>query len=222
MRKVLLFCGIGGPVLYIASDVIASMRLKGYSYVSQVVSELSAVGAPTARFLQATGAVYCLLLIAFGIGVVLSADRSRMLRITGYVIIADAAIAPLGSFVPMTPRGAERALTDVLHLVYVAAIVLLMIAYIAFGAAARGKVFRVYSVATIVAMIVSVVATSLYAPRIAAQLPTPGVGLIERVSVYGPVLWLLVLATDLLRPSKHFLAAFPPLGVRSDRMIRER
>ena len=207
MKRFLLMCGIAGPLLFIAGDIAAALRQQGYSYVSQVVSELSAVGAPTRTFVMTVGALYAVLLFAFGIGVVKSADQSRPLRIAGIVLMADAVVGSLGAFVPMNPRGAERSLTDVLHLVYVAAIILLMMGYIAFGAAARGTAFRIYSIATIAAMLLCGSITAMYAQRIAARLPTPGVGLIERVSVYGPVVWVVVLAVALLR---------------SDRMIRRR
>ena len=208
MRKILLACGIAAPILYIAADIVASLRLEGYSYVDQVVSELSAVGAPTRSFLAATGIAYTALVSAFAIGVIASSGRDRPLRIAGIVMLADAVVGFAGGWLfPMNPRGAERTLTDTMHLVYVAVIVLLMVGYIAFGAAARGKSFRIYSIATIVAMFVSVAWTAMLAPRIAAQEPTPLVGLIERVSVYGPVVWLLVLAVVLLRASMKRTAA---------------
>ena len=195
MRKALLVCGVVAPLLYIAADIVAAMRYPGYSYVSQVVSELSAVGAPTQRLLFATGAIYGVLVIAFGIGVLL--DRS--MRAVGLLIVVDALVGSLGAVVPMNPRGSNGSLTDTLHLVYVVAIVGLMIAYIAVGASKRGKAFRVYSIATIVALLLFFALTTLYVPRISAGLPTPGVGLVERVSVYAPVVWLLVFAIVVLR-----------------------
>ena len=38
----------------------------------------------------------------------------------------------------------------------------------------------------------------MQASRVAAQMPTPWLGVMERVSVYAPMLWVLVLAAVLL------------------------
>lgn len=210
MRKVLLACGIAAPVVYIAADVAASMLLEGYSYVDQVVSELSAVGAPTRSFLAVTGVVYSALVLAFAIGVIATSRGDRALRTAGIVMLADVVVAFAGGWLfPMNPRGAERTLTDTMHIVYVIAMLLLMFAYIGFGAIALRGAFRVYSIATVAAMIVSVAWTFMLAPRIATQEPTPWIGIIERVSVYGPVVWLLVLAIVLLQTRRYSPAGSP-------------
>ena len=45
----------------------------------------------------------------------------------------------------------------------------------------------------------------MQAPRVEAQLPTPWLGVIERISVYSPMLWILVLAIILLQTEKKDL-----------------
>jgi hypothetical protein len=74
-----------------------------------------------------------------------------------------------------------------------------MMLFIGFGAAARGKWFRSYSIGTILAMAVFGALTGLQVPRIAAGLPAPWCGVIERVAYYSPFLWMLVFAVVLLR-----------------------
>lgn len=46
-------------------------------------------------------------------------------------------------------------------------------------------------------------ATFLYAPRLAANLPTPGMGLLERIDLGAYLLWVAVLAVALLRREHH-------------------
>lgn len=46
--KVLLICGIIIPIFYISIDTISALLYTGYSYIDQAISELSAIGAPTA------------------------------------------------------------------------------------------------------------------------------------------------------------------------------
>jgi hypothetical protein len=74
VRKVLLGYGIALSLLYVVINVVAAMRYPGYDSVSQTVSELSAIGAPTRDMWVAAAIVYELLVIAFRIGVWMSAD----------------------------------------------------------------------------------------------------------------------------------------------------
>ena len=87
VRKVLLVCGIVSSTLYFAADVLASLRYPGYSYTDQVISELSAVGAPTRPLLVPLYLAYSVLVIAFGVGVWSSADPTRALRGVGALLV---------------------------------------------------------------------------------------------------------------------------------------
>ena len=70
---------------------------------------------------------------------------------------------------------------------------------VGFGAAAFGKRFRVYSIATIVIVLACGAVTGTYASRVQADLPTPWVGVWERISIAVFMGWIAVLATSLLR-----------------------
>jgi uncharacterized membrane protein len=71
-------------------------------------------------------------------------------------------------------------------------------AAIGFGAAAFGKRFRFYSIATVVILVAFGALTGLDGPRIAANLPTPWVGVWERINIGVFLLWVVVLAVALL------------------------
>jgi hypothetical protein len=62
------------------------------------------------------------------------------------------------------------------------------------------KRFRLYSVATILVLVVTGGLTATQASRLEANLPTPWAGLMERISIGGYLLWQVVLATVLMRP----------------------
>ena len=47
LRKALLACGILSSLLYAVMTVVIGMQWEGYSHASRVISELSAIGAPT-------------------------------------------------------------------------------------------------------------------------------------------------------------------------------
>jgi len=74
-----------------------------------------------------------------------------------------------------------------------------MLLAIGFGAAAFGKGFRLYSIASLVILVAFGALTFLDAPRIAANLPTPWVGIWERINIGVFLLWVVVLAVALLR-----------------------
>ena len=93
--------------------------------------------------------------------------------------------------------------TDTWHIVMSAITVLLMFLSIGFGAAAFGKGFRVYSIITILIFIVFGVLTFLEAPNVDKNLPTPFIGLWERINIAAFMIWLLVFATILLRAEKN-------------------
>jgi Protein of unknown function (DUF998) len=205
MRKVLLVSGILSALLYVAMTLFVAMQWEGYSSASQTVSELSAIGAPTRRLWVSLVPVYAALVVAFGCGIWASAVGNRPLRVVGGVTIADGLLG--FAWPPMHLREVLAAgggtLTDTLHLVFSAAAVLLMLLAIGFGAAAFGRRFRLYSIGTLVILGLFGALTALDAPGVAANLPTPWAGVWERLNIAAYLLWVVVLATILLRTSSE-------------------
>jgi hypothetical protein len=76
---------------------------------------------------------------------------------------------------------------------------LFMLLAIGSAATAFGKRFRLYSITTIVLLVVGSVLSFLDIPRVAANLPTPWMGMTERINIFAYMLWVVVLAIDLLR-----------------------
>jgi CubicO group peptidase (beta-lactamase class C family) len=99
----------------------------------------------------------------------------------------------------MNRRGAASLHSDAPHIILTGGLVLLMLLAIGSGASALGPRFRTYSFATLVTVIVFGALTAPYGARLAAGLPTPGFGILERISIYSTLLWLAVLAVALLR-----------------------
>jgi hypothetical protein len=93
-------------------------------------------------------------------------------------------------------KGTQRARQ---HILATVVINLFFVLSIGFGATLLGKRFRYYTCATIAALLVFGVLTSLQIPRLAANRPTPGLGILERINVYASMLWVAVLAIALWR-----------------------
>lgn len=187
--------------------MIWGIRYEGYSLLAQVPSELTAVGAPTERIWKVLGPLYSVLATAFGWGVWQSAGRSRPVRILGGLLLAFGALGLLWPFAQMHQRDAlaagEGTFADTLHLALGAVSVLLMFLAIGFGAAAFGRAFRVYSVASAVVLLAFGILTFLQAPRLEANLPTPWIGLWERINITVFLTWVTVVAVLLLARTRR-------------------
>jgi hypothetical protein len=209
-RKILLLCGLLSSVLYVAMNVFVPMQWEGYSSASQAVSELSAIDAPTRPLWVPLGIAYTLLLTAFGWGVWQSAGLNRSLRIVGGLLIANGLVG-LG-WPPMHLREVLAAgggtLTDTLHIVWSIVTVLLMMLSIGVSATAFGRRFRHYSIATMLILVVFGTLAGMDAPNLEANLPTPWLGVWERISIGVDMLWVAVLSIALLRSENRRPSAF--------------
>ena len=87
-------------------------------------------------------------------------------------------------------------------------VVVLMLATIGIGATALGKAFRYYSIATLAVLLAFGALTGLDAPRIAANEPTPWVGVWERINIASHLLWVVVLAISLMQAVTRTPAVF--------------
>lgn len=199
LKKVLLICGILTSIIYVATDILAGTLYAGYSFTSQAVSELFAIGAPTSGLVVPLFTVSSLLLLAFAFGVWKSSSprRSRALRIMALMIIGNAVVSLiLWNFFPMHMRGGEMTFTDTMHVIL--AINPFVPLTVVLGIVAFRNWFRFYSIGTILMMIVLSILGFMYVSQFAAQQATPWVGLYERISQYGTMLWVAVLAIVLL------------------------
>ena len=197
--RALLACGLLSSLLYLLSDIVGALSYPDYDYVGQAISEMSAIGAPTADLLAPFYMLYSVLFALFGAGVWFAAGRRPSLRWSAGFIIALAALGIGWPLSPMNMRGHEPTLTDTTHLALGAASTSLILAIIATGAAAFGRPLRIYSVATALVMLVFGYLMSLDVPRVPEGLPTPWLGMNERIMMAAWLLWMAVLSVTLLR-----------------------
>src|SRR5215211_6340544 len=160
VRKILLVCGIVSSVLYVATDLLASLLYPGYSYADQEFSELLAAGAPTRPLMVALSAIpYTLLVTAFAGGVWASSGRRRSGRVTGALLVGYAVIGFMGGVVFEMDRrevlaAGEATLRNSFHPPVTAVMSLFMLLAMGFGATLLGRRFRYYSYGTILTLVV--------------------------------------------------------------------
>lgn len=194
LRKVLLVSGFLASLLAVCTDLLVGMLWEGYSFTSQSISELSAIGAPTRSLAFALNIVYAALLIAFGLGV-WECSRKRAMRVIAGLLLGNAVISMVVvTFFPMHLGEAVGAI----HLGLMAFnVIFLQMLTIVLGAVAFKNWFRLYSLGTILAFLVLTVFGIFIAPQLIPGPPQSG--LQERVMGYGYLLWQALLSLALLR-----------------------
>ena len=127
-RKALLVCGIASSLLY--AVMIWAIRYEGYNPVSQVPSELTAIGAPTRTALGAAGADLHAAGRRLWLGHLAFHGRNRTVRVVGGLILTYASLGLLWPFAPMHQREVLAAgggtLGDTMHVVLGGVTVFLM------------------------------------------------------------------------------------------------
>lgn len=200
-RLVLLAAGIAAALVSAAMNVVVPLQNPDYDWTSQTVSELSAVDAPTRPLWLGWGVLYSLLFLAFGFGVWHWRKDSRALKVAGVSLVVAAILGLY--WPPMHQRevlaSGGGTLTDTLHIAWTIAWgVLTMTAMIA-TAIPLGRGFRIYTVITLAVLLGAGVMTSLSTERMVSDLPTPGMGVWERVDFLAFLLWLIVAPLALVK-----------------------
>lgn len=200
MKRLMLLCGVFAPLLYAVADALAGLYWGDYSFRDQTISELGAIGAPS-RFLFTLLLIPTyLLLLVFGVGVWRMAGGNRRLRMAAGLLIAFGVIAiTIGPFVSMQMRENEQGLTGALHLIEGGIEMLILFAAMGFAAGSLGRGFRLYTIITIILVLIFGAWSGMDAPDVEAGLPTPWLGVKERIFWYTYQLWFAVLALRLLQ-----------------------
>jgi hypothetical membrane protein len=208
-QRALFAGGMVAALLYIAMTLFVGMLWEGYSITSHTISELSAIGAPTRPLWIVLSVIYTVPMIGFGWIVWRTAVANRALRVVGILVMAHGVFAffwpPMHQREVLAAGGAT--LTDTLHIAWMMVAGLFFVCIIGFGAAALGTRFRVFSIAMLAIALACGAMTGTYSASIEANLPTPAVGVWERISAAAYMVWVIVLAAVLLRNSVRSMSA---------------
>lgn len=205
MLKGLLYCGILSSLWYTFLNLFVPLHYPGYSSLELTVSELSAVGSPTRILWVLLGTLYPLLYAAFGWGVLFVSGGNKKLKIIAALIIGYSLFNLY--WPPMHTREAiaagAKSLSDTLHIAWTIVTVLLFVCTMGFGAAAFGKKFRIYTIISILLLMAFGLLTSKDTTNLEANLPTPLMGLWERINQTIFFLWIIVLSFQVIRKYKN-------------------
>jgi hypothetical protein len=142
------------------------------------------------------------------------------LRMVGALLVTQAVFGvfwpPMHQRVVLAAGGSS--LTDTLHIVWTIVTSACFMFALGFGAAAFGKRFRLYSIATMVIVFACGAWAGTSAPGIQANLPTPWAGVWERMNTSAFMVWIAVLAIALLR--RQNVATHSHLSVNTADVVR--
>ena len=199
-------------VLGIANLAMGSLGLLVSRRTDQVLAQLSLVqvgvlmiGASSANSSGLSGVHFVIL--AFGFGVLRSAQGKRSLRFMSLMIFANAVNGLLlWNLFPMHMRGDEISLIDLVLATLAATGGIFGALANGFGAVAFGRRFRLYSIGTIAMMFVPTILVFSFVPQVGANQSSPWMGLLERTAFAVYMQWQIVMAFILLRRGRMIVS----------------
>jgi len=190
-----LFClsGVISAVFYLLHDVIGAMHYPNYDRMSQAVSDLTALSAPS--FVVANGLVSVYTVFSFlctALICILIQDKgNKLLRLGVYLFAVMNTISAIGfSLFPLTESGYTGQFQDLMHLVVVALVVLFTIASlipIIIGSfkLASGKSLATYAIITLLCTLIGGIGVNIA--------PSSHFGFIQRFANYSIVIFTAIL-----------------------------
>jgi uncharacterized protein DUF998 len=188
LSRAVLIAVLIAAILFIATDLLGLARWKGYDYIHQSISDLTAIGSPTRSWAVPLTLGHNLALLIAGVAILLLPGRNLPLRITASLLIVTA-IAWLGAQLFPNQVGESPAPSSPLVVLGATAVVASVL-MIAFGAAAFSGWFRIVSIGVLAAFaVLTILGFMQGAPR---------VGLQERVLSYVTLGWMVLLGVAAL------------------------
>lgn len=183
---------------YTAMVLFSPLAYPGYDWMSMAVSDLSAVGAPSADLAKQLNALFgpCAIVSIMGVCVGVSGYRFGFFKAGIYSYVLMEWLCNVGySLFPWVQDEAITHFQNFMHLVVTVLVVLLSIAgliFIALGAKREGiRSLSVWAIVCLVAMVIGPLGTAL--------LPKAVFGLFERFSTFSAVVFNAVLGIYLWR-----------------------
>ena len=190
-------CGIISLLSYTAMVVFSPLAYPGYDWLSMAVSDLSAVGAPSAELAGQLNALYgpCGLVSIMAVCVASQNLKTKVLRLGIYFFAAMEWISDVGyKLFPWVADADSSHPQNIMHLIVTALVVIFSLAALILsiiGAKKEGmKSLFIWACVCLTAMLLGPVGTGI--------MPKAVFGLFERFSTFSAVTFNAVLGTFLL------------------------
>ncbi len=201
-KKILLFAGIAGPLLFTLSDFAGAAMSQNYDMAAHTISKLTQTGAPFALSLGIAFSLSALATALFGAGLFLQFKKNRLV-LTGSLLLALAGLATglAMAVFPTAPAESGAYLQRTAHLSLAGLAMLFSTGAVFSVSAGLGKSrepFWFFSAAILSAMITASGFVMAFIWNGNAFL-----GLAERAIVYSFLLWEAVLSATLIRANRN-------------------
>ncbi len=197
VQKILLSCGILAPLIYLGTDWLAGKLLKGYSFIAQSMSELSAAGSPTRSCVVWLTLLAGAVMIAFGVGVWRAAGQGLLAHVVSGLVIGNVTTGLIATIFFPKSFG-ERPSFGSPGVQFTFFSVLFFVLAMVLGAFAFSGWLRILSIAIPVAYILLAVLRFATASTPAGGTAASAIGAQERSMAYSFLLWVMALAIYLL------------------------
>ena len=200
LRKILLYCGILAPILYVITAIVGAALRPDYSHIVNAISELLSNGAPNKAVLDVVFNLYNALLLAFAIGAFMVLKNSpRLCRVAMGIFIAIQILSFSWGFFPMDPMGTKATFAGTMHnilggVVAFATIVMPILMGLGLRRQHGFSRYAVYSFITS-AIIFVAAPTGIILVGQGVQM----FGLFERITIGSYEVWIFVTALNLLK-----------------------
>lgn len=202
-RRALLACGVVSSLLYATLDLLAGLQYEGYSFYSQTISELGAIGVQMPAWITRLFLTYSVLMVAFAVAVLLEGRRNNnRLKIVGMLLLLYMLVGSGTAIFPVHVRGTGTLTDEMPHIVTGLGATAVILVTMGFGSFALGKRFRNFSWTTMATILVFGALTVPFGVKLARGEPTPGMGVTERLAYYSILVWVAGLSVALLRRAR--------------------
>jgi hypothetical protein len=196
-RRILFICGMVAPWWFVFLTLLGGAIRPGYSHISDTISELFAPGSPNKLFLDVLHAIFAVLLILFGIGLLQFFQGAKRLKRSGLVgaslfILMGCVSVATATIFPQDPWGITVTFAGEMHMLLSGVVGLLsifsmLLIGIWFHQTKTSPRLGIYSFVTIGLVVIS---TGLYAVSVGG----PIMGLTERIAALVGFQWTFTLA----------------------------
>lgn len=204
-QRLLAICGIFGPILFTFVVFILGLLRPGYDHIAQSISELGEVGGPNAIIMNTVGfALLGALMIAFAFGLHRGINEGKGSKIgPALVALSGAALIMAGIF-SCYPAGVDTPTVGIIHYVFITIYASAMIlAPLALSPGLRrDRLWQSYVTYSLITVVVAGALSALFVITVYIfNVFEPWKGILQRVSMVAPPLWMEVMAIRLLRLS---------------------
>jgi len=194
VARFVLILGIIAPLIFSITEIVTGVVTKNYNFISQSISELSAVGASTRPYVVSLNIIGYLFVMIFGLGVWYFAEQNWALNVVAILFILHAVFGLVWLFFPMHVGESP----STINVVFGALTVMSLTLAIFFGAVAFSGWFRVLSITIIIIFVLAAIIGLWIAPRFMAN-SKPTIGVQERTMSYIIYLWMVALVAVLIQ-----------------------